>query len=160
MAVDIFLKLNGIDGESKDSKHPKEIELLSWSWGVSQTGSVDFGSGAGSGKASFQDLQVSHPMDAASPNLALFCASGEHIKSAVLTQRKAGKDQQDFLIFKMSDVLITHVASSASDGSGQPHEQVGLTYAKIEMEYKPQKEDGSLAAGIKWGWDRKLNKKV
>jgi type VI secretion system secreted protein Hcp len=97
-------------------------------------------------------------MDAASPNLALFCASGEHIKSGTLVNRKAGKDQQEYIVIKMSDILITNVSDSG--GGDVPHESVSLTYAKFEMEYKPQKADGSLDAGIKWGWNVKENKKV
>ncbi len=158
MAVDMFLKLDGIKGESADSKHKGEIDILSWQWGVSQSGTMAHGGGGGAGKAAFSDLTITHTMDAASPNLALYCASGDHIKSGVLVNRKAGKDQQEYLIFKLSDILITNVSDSA--GGDVPHESVSLTYSKIEMEYKPQKADGSLDAGIKWGWDIKQNKKV
>ena len=160
MAVDIFLKIDGIPGESKDSKHKDSLEVLSWSWGVSQPGSMSTGGGGGTGKASFSDLTIMHTMDKASPNLALYCASGKHIPAVTLTQRKAGEDQQDFLIFKMTDVIITSVQDSGSDGGGLPTESVSLQYAKIEGEYKPQNEKGTLEAGIKWGWNLKETKKV
>lgn len=160
MAVDIFLKIDGIKGESKDAKHKDSIEVLSWSWGVSQPGSMSTGGGGGTGKASFSDLTVMHTMDAASPNLALFSAGGKHIPTVTLTQRKAGEDQQDFLIIKMSDVIISSVQDSGSDGGGLPTESFSLNYAKIEGEYKPQNEKGGLEAGIKWGWDLKKNVKV
>jgi type VI secretion system secreted protein Hcp len=160
MAVDIFLKIDGIKGESKDDKHKESIEVLSWSWSVSQTGSMATGGGGGTGKASFGDLHITHTIDAASPVLALHCANGKHIPSATLTQRKAGEAQQDFLIWKMTDVIITNVSDSGHDGGGLPQESVSLQYAKIEGEYKPQNEKGTLEAGIKWGWDLKKMVKV
>src|SRR5688572_31703919 len=95
MAVDVFLKLGDIKGESKDSKHPGEIDVLSWSWGVAQTGTMSVGGGGGAGKASFSDLSFMHGVDKASPVLMKACATGEHIKEATLTARKAGKGQQD-----------------------------------------------------------------
>src|SRR5688500_14773609 len=109
MATDTFAKIGDIKGESQDDKHKEEVEVLSWSWGVSQAGSTGSGSGAGSGKATFADLQFEHYIDKASPNLMKACATGEHIKEATLTQRKAGKGQQEFLIIKMNDVFITRV---------------------------------------------------
>ena len=161
MASDMFIKIGDIKGESQDDKHKGEIDLASWSWGVSQTGTMAAGGGGGAGKANFGDLHFVHNMDKASPVLALACASGEHIKSVTLTQRKAGKEQQEFLIIKMTDVLISSVQTSASDGSHAfPTESVSLNYAKIEFDYKPQKIDGTLDAAIKSGWDVKANKKV
>jgi len=160
MAVDIFLKIDGIKGESKDSKHKDSIEIVSWSWGVTQPATMSSGGGGGAGKASFGDLSLMHTIDAASPNLALHCANGKHIPSVTLTQRKAGEDQQDFLIFKMSDVIISSVQISGADGAGLPSESFSLNYAKVEMEYKPQNEKGTLEAGIKFGWDLKQTKKV
>ena len=97
MAVDTFLKLGDIKGESKDSKHGGEIDVLSWSWGVSQTGTMSYGGGGGAGKANFQDLNFMHNVDKASPILMLKCATGEHIKEATLVSRKAGKTQQEYL---------------------------------------------------------------
>lgn len=158
MAVDMFLKLDGIKGESLDSKHKGEIDVVSWQWGVSQTGTMATGGGGGAGKAAFSDLTITHHVDSASPILALYCAGGDHIKTGTLVNRKAGKDQQEYLVIKLSDIMITHVSDSA--GGDVPHESVSLNYSKIEVEYKPQKADGSLDAGIKWGWDQKLNKKV
>lgn len=161
MAItDIFLKLDGIPGESADSKHKGELDILSWSFGISQPGSMATGGGGGLGKASFQDLSCMHAIDKASPNLALHCASGKHIPSATLTQRKAGEDQQEYLIIKLSDVIVSSVQLSGADGGGLPSESFSLNYAKIEMDYKPQKADGTLDAGIKFGWNLKETKKV
>ena len=110
MAVDTFLKLGDIKGESKDSKHAGEIDVLSWSFGVSQTGTMGVGGGGGAGKANFSDLNIMHAVDKASPVLMTKCATGEHIKEATLISRKAGKGQQEYLIVKMNDILVNDVA--------------------------------------------------
>ena len=156
MAVDVFLKLGDIKGESTDSKHPGEIDVLSWSWGVSQTGTMAHGGGGGIGKASFNDLNIMHALDKASPVLMKACATGEHIKEGTLIARKAGKGQQEYLIIKMNDILITSVAPSGS--SEEPTESVSLQCAKVDLEYKPQKPDGSLEAGVHFKYDIKGNK--
>jgi type VI secretion system secreted protein Hcp len=156
MAVDVFLKLGDIKGESKDSKHAGEIDVLSWSWGVSQTGSMGHGGGGGAGKANFTDLNIMHAVDKASPVLMSKCATGEHIKEATLVSRKAGKGQQEYLIIKMNDILITSVQPSGS--SEHPMESVSMQFAKVDLEYKPQKEDGSLDAGLHFKYDIKANK--
>jgi len=157
MASDIFAKIGDIKGESADSKHKDEVEVLSWSWGVVQTGTMDRGGGGGSGKASFQDFNFTHYIDKASPVLMKACATGEHLKEATITSRKAGKGQQEFLIIKMNDILITHVAPAGS-GDSAVHESVTLQCAKIDLEYKPQKPDGSLDAGVHFKYDIKGNK--
>ena len=156
MAVDVFLKLGDIKGESKDAAHKGEIDVLSWSWGVSQTGTMGVGGGGGAGKANFNDLSIMHAVDKASPVLMAKCASGEHIKEAVLVSRKAGKGQQEYLIIKMNDILVTSVQPSGS--SEHPMESVSLNFAKIDLEYKPQKDDGSLDAGVHFVYDIKANK--
>jgi type VI secretion system secreted protein Hcp len=156
MAVDVFLKLGDIKGESKDAAHKGEIDVLSWSWGVSQTGTMGVGGGGGAGKANFNDLSIMHSVDKASPVLMAKCATGEHIKEATLVSRKAGKGQQEYLIIKMSDILVTSVQPSGS--SEHPMESVSLNFAKIDFEYKPQKEDGTLDAGVHFKYDIKANK--
>ena len=156
MAVDVFLKLGDIKGESKDSKHAGEIDVLSWSWGISQTGSMAHGGGGGAGKANFSDVSIMHALDKASPVLMKACATGEHIKEATLTARKAGKGQQEYLIVKMNDILITSVQPSGS--SEDPMESFSLQASKVDLEYKPQKEDGSLDAGLHFKYDIKANK--
>ena len=153
MAVDTFLKLGDIKGESKDSKHGGEIEVLSWSWGLSQTGSMSYGGGGGAGKANFSDLNFMHNIDKASPVLMLKCATGEHIKEATLVSRKAGKTQQEYLIIKLNDILITSVQTSGS--SEIPTESVSMNFSKIQLDYKPQKEDGSLDGAVPFVYDLK-----
>ena len=156
MAPDIFAKIGDIKGESVDSKHKDEIELLSWSWGVSRSASGS-GSGAGTGKAHFNDLSFTHKIDKASPLLLKACATGQHLKEATITRRKAGKGQQEFLVIKMNDVLVTSVADSDDSGGGLM-ESVTLAFAKVDLEYRPQKPDGSLDAGLHFKYDLKTNK--
>ena len=158
MAANIFAKLGDIKGESLDSKHKDEVEVLSWSWGVSQTGSVAAGSGAGAGKANFNDFNFTHRIDKASPNLLKACATGEHIKEATITARKAGKGQQEFLIIKMNDVIVTSVAMGSAEDTAATSESIALRFAKVDFEYKPQKSDGSLDAGVRFKYDIKANK--
>jgi type VI secretion system secreted protein Hcp len=157
MATDIFAKIGDIKGESLDAKHKGEVEVLSWSWGISQPGIAGQGGGGASGKASFSDFHFTHHIDKASPLLMAACATGRHIKDATITNRKAGKGQQDFLIIKMNDILITSVLPSLSGGEGG-FESVTLKPAKVDLEYKPQKADGSLDAGVHFKYDIKMNK--
>jgi type VI secretion system secreted protein Hcp len=157
MASGIFAKIGNIKGESLDAKHKGEVEVLSWSWGVAQSGTMAHGGGGGQGKATFQDFNFTHHIDKASPVLLQACATGEHIKEATITVRKAGKGQQEFLIIKMNDVIITGVNMSGADAPATS-EHIALQFAKVDLEYKPQKADGSLDAGIHFKYDIKGNK--
>jgi type VI secretion system secreted protein Hcp len=159
--VDYFLKIEGVEGESTDDKHKKEIDVESWSWGETQSGTHQGGGGGGAGKVSMQDFHFVQKLSKASPILMLRCATGTHIKEAVLTCRKAGGDQQEYMTIKMSDLLVSsYQTGGSSGGSVIPVDQVSLNFAKIEFDYKPQKADGTLDAPIKAGYDLKLNKKV
>ena len=159
--VDYFLKLDGIEGESTDHKHKNEIELESWSWGATQAGTHAFGSGGGAGKVSMQDFHLTMKVNKASPKLMLSCATGTHIKKAILFARKAGGEQQEYLTVTMTDLLVSSYQTGGSaQGSSVPVDQISLNFAKIEFEYKPQDATGKLGAPIKTGWDLKTNKKV
>jgi type VI secretion system secreted protein Hcp len=158
MASGIFAKIGNIKGESLDSKHKGEVELLSWSWGVAQSGTMAHGGGGGAGKATFHDFNFTHHIDKASPVLLKACATGEHIKEATITVRKAGKGQQEFLIIKMNDVIITSVDLSGTGEAPASAAHVALQFAKVDLEYKPQKADGSLDAGLHFKYDIKGNK--
>jgi len=161
MAVDYFLKLKGVEGESKANKHENEIDLLSWSWGASQTGTHGTGGGGGAGKVSMQDFHFVMKVNKATPKLILACASGEHIPDATLTCQKAGKEQQAYLVYKFYDLLVSSYQTGGSThGDEIPSEQVSLNYTKMEVEYKEQKPDGSLSGPVKAGWDLKKNVKV
>jgi type VI secretion system secreted protein Hcp len=159
--VDYFIKIDGIEGESQDAKHKGEIDLESWSWGESQSGTHSGQGGGGAGKVSMQDFHFVMKVNKSSPKVMLACASGQHIPKAVLTCRKAGTDQQEFLKITMSDLLVS---SYQTGGSGHsdivPTDQVSLNYSKIEFEYKEQKPDGTLGGSVKAGWNLKENKKV
>ena len=156
MASDIFAKLGDIKGESPDDKHKDEIEVLSFSWGVTSLNDP-VGPGSAAGKPAFQNLSITHSIDKASPLLLKACATGMHLKEATITHRKAGKGQQEYLIIKMNDVLITGVQHGGGGGEGSS-ETVNLTFAKVDLEYRPQKADGSLDAGLHFKYDLKTNK--
>jgi type VI secretion system secreted protein Hcp len=159
--VDYFLKIEGIEGESADAKHKGEIDVESWSWGETNSGTHAMGGGGGAGKVSFQDFHFVMKVNKASPKLNLACATGEHIKKATLTCRKAGGEQQEFLKYTFSDCLVSSFQQGgAATGSVIPLDQISLNYAKIEVEYKEQKADGTLAGAIKSGYDLKANKKI
>jgi type VI secretion system secreted protein Hcp len=156
MAVDYFLKIDGIPGESQDAKHKDEIQLLSFSWGETNAGTFGAGGGGGAGKVQMQDFHFVMNVNKASPKLFLSCANGAHIKQAILTARKAGKDQQDYLKVTFSDLLISSFQTSgAADSGSLPLDQISFNFAKVEMEYKEQKADGSLGGTIKAHYDLK-----
>jgi len=160
-AVDFFLKLKGVDGESQDAKHKGEIDIESWSWGETQGGAHSAGGGGGAGKVIMQDFHFVMKINKASPKLFLACASGEHIPDGLLTCRKAGKEQQEFLTIKFTDLLVSsYQTGGAGQSSVVPTDQISLNFTKIELEYKEQKADGSLGAAAKAGWDLKKNVKV
>lgn len=154
MAQDIFAKIGDIKGESQDSKHKDEIEVHSISWGV--TGTVGGSIGTQVGKASFKDIVFVHNVDKASPALMRACAVGMHIKDATIVERKAGKGQQEFLIVKLNDVIVTGVQTATDTQTGT--ETVNLAFSKVEVEYRAQKADGSLDVPVRFGYDVKGNK--
>ena len=158
MAIDVFAKIGDIKGESLDGTFKEQIEVFSWSWGVSQSGSMAHGTGAGQGKASFNDFSFLHNMDKATPNLMKACATGKHFPEATITARKAGEGQKEYMIFKFSEVFITGVAPGGSNGADAVQEMVTMQFAKVEFEYKPQKGDGSLDASVFFKYDLKANK--
>jgi type VI secretion system secreted protein Hcp len=160
MATDYFLKIDGIDGESEDAKHKGDIDLLSWSWGASQTGTMQTGGGGGAGKVSMQDFHFGMKVNKATPKLILHCANGKHIPKAVLVCRKAGEKQLEYLKYTFTDVLVSSYNTGGSSGDEIPHEQVSLNYAKMEIEYKEQQKDGTLSGAVKSGWNLKTNEAV
>jgi type VI secretion system secreted protein Hcp len=159
MAVDYFLKLTGIEGESTDSTHAKEIQLESWSWGESNSGSSSLGGGAGAGKVSMNDFNVAKRLDKASPLLLEQCANGKHIAEAKLTCRKQGEKPLEYLIVTMTDLIISSYQVGAG-GDDIPIDQVSFNFASIKFEYKEQDAKGVAKASTKGGWDVKQNKVV
>lgn len=159
MSIDYFLKIDGIAGESVDAKHKNEIQLEAFSWGETNQAPPAAGGGGGAGKVQIQDFSFTMRLNKASPKLMLACAKGQHLKLATFTARHASKAQQEFLVLKFTDVLVS---SYQTGGTVDviPMDQISLAFAKVEMEYRPQKPDGSLDAPVKAGWDLKQNKPV
>lgn len=162
MATDYFLKLEGIPGESLDEKHKGEIEIDSFNWGISNMGNAGRGGGAGTGNAEFSDINFNKQTDKSSPKLVKAASSGEHIKEAVLTCRKAGGKggQVEYLIITMNDVMVSSYQTNApgAGGSSIPNDSFSFNWTKIKYEYKPQKADGSLEGAVLAGFDRSGNK--
>ena len=158
-AVEYFLKIDGVDGESTDDKHAGEIEVLSWSWSEANPSPGAGGGGGGAGKVQMQDFHFTARVSKASPKLLVACASGQHVPKARLTCRTGGKAQQEFLKITFSDVLVSSFQTGGSSDV-VPLDQVSLAYAKIEIEYREQKANGTLGAAVKAGWDVKSNKKL
>jgi len=160
--VDYFLKLAGIDGESADADHKKEIDVESWSWGGTQSGSFGHGSGGGAGKVSMQDLHFVARMSVASPKLLEYMATGKHIATAVVTCRKAGETPQVFLKLSFDDLLVSSYQTGGSaHGDIVPMDQFSLNYAKLKIEYGAQDAKGKVASlDQKFAYDLQKNVKV
>jgi len=156
--VDFFLKINGIPGESEKDGHADEIEIQSWGWGETNSGSHSVGGGGGAGKVALQDFSFSMPVNKATPELFLACATGKHIPDALLTCRKSGGKQQEYLKIKFTDLLISSYQTGGDPGSVNSQDRISFNFAKIELSYAPQKKDGSLAAYATHWYDVKSEK--
>ena len=155
----MFLKLDGIKGESADHKHGGEIHIESFSWGVSQTGTHGTAGGGGAGKVSVHDISCTKVVDKSSPALLLHCCNGKHIPNGLITVRKAGEKPVEYLKIKLSDILISGL-QLAGHGAVTLTENVTLNFAKFHVEYTEQKADGTGAPGGEMGWDVKKNEKI
>jgi type VI secretion system secreted protein Hcp len=156
-AIDYFLKIDGIPGESTDAKHKGEVDVIAWSWG--ETAALPGGPGGGAGKVTVQDFHFTARMSKASPLLMAACASGKHIKNAVITARRAGKSQAEFLKITLEEVLVSSYQTAAAemDESG-PVDSISLNFSRIRVEYRETKPDGTLGAADKFEWDVKKNR--
>jgi type VI secretion system secreted protein Hcp len=161
MAYDAFLKIDGIPGESQDYKWRDAIDILSFSFGASQAGTMAFGGGGGAGKVQMQDFHFTMNVNKASPKLFLACATGEHIKQAVLTCRKAGKEQQEYLKVTFQDLLVSsYQFNGDANANHLPTDAISLNFARISWDYKVQNEKGQLVPGAVAGYDVKAMKVV
>jgi type VI secretion system secreted protein Hcp len=160
MAVDMFLKVEGADGESQDDAHAGEIDLLSCSFGATNSGTAHIGGGAGAGKVSVQDLQVNKYICKASPTLMLFCANGKHIPECVLVVRKSGETALEYMKLTMKDCLITSISLGGSGSQDRLTESISINFAEFSYEYTPQKADGSGDAPVTIGWSIAKNIKI
>jgi type VI secretion system secreted protein Hcp len=155
--VDYFLKIDGIEGEAQDSKHGKEIDIMSFSWGMAQMGTSATGGGGGAGKVKFHDFKIHKSIDAATPKLMDGCAIGKHYASALFTARKAGGTQIEFYTIKFTDILIssvthqppsTDIENSTTPANLVPEELVTINFAQYEVSYKTQQKDGTAGGAI------------
>jgi type VI secretion system secreted protein Hcp len=160
MAVDMFLKLADLKGESRDKDHKDETEVLAWSWGMSQSGTTHSGSGGGAGKVSVQDLSITKYVDKASPMLQLACCNGQHFGEGLLTVRKAGEKPLEYLKITMKEIIVTSISIGGSGGEDRLTENVTLNFAEYKTEYAPQKPDGSGDAAVEAAFNIAENAKV
>ena len=150
-----FLKIEGIRGESQDRQHKEEIELQSFAWGNSIAYPQGDASETASGKVTFQNFQFAAPASKAGPQLMLHCATGQPIKSAVMTGRKeSGRAPLEYLKITLEDVLVASYFSSGSSGDGgAPMDTISLKFGKIEVEHREFKADGSIGNTVKVSFD-------
>jgi type VI secretion system secreted protein Hcp len=162
MAVDMFLKIDGIPGESTDASHRDEIDLLSYTWGESQPPTAGGAGGGGAGgRVAMQDFHFVMRANKASPKLFLACAAGAHIRNAILTVRRPGENPVEFIKWTFTDITVASYQTASNVPTGEPPtDQVSLRFAKIEVEYRAMRPDGSLDAPIKAGWDVQTNRPV
>ncbi len=153
MAVDMFIKLEGITGEARDSVHKGEVDILAWSWGMSNSGSAHVGGGAGAGKVNVQDLSFTKYVDLASTPLMLAVANGKHIKSATLVVRKAGENPLEYITIVMTECLVTSISTGGSGGEDRLTENVSLNFAKVEVTYKEQAATGKAGGKGEFKWN-------
>jgi type VI secretion system secreted protein Hcp len=162
--MDMFLKLDGIKGESLDGgkpSHKGDIDVLAWSWGLSNSGTAQVGGGAGGGRVSVQDLSLTKYVDVASPFLTLAVCDGHHISSAVLTVRKfSGKLPVDYVAYKLEEVLVTSLSTGGSGGEDRLTENISLNFAKVTWSYVPVDQNGIPQTAITRGWDVAQNQKA
>jgi type VI secretion system secreted protein Hcp len=156
----MFIKIDDVKGEAQDDKHKDEIDVLAWSWGMSQSGTTHMGAGGGAGKVNVQDLSFTKYVDKSSPNLIMACCNGKHFKEAKLTVRKAGEKPLEYIKLTMKDVIISSLSTGGSGGEDRLTENVTLNFGAFKMEYTPQKPDGSGDAAVEAGWDIAKNVKA
>jgi type VI secretion system secreted protein Hcp len=159
MAVDMFMELGDIKGESRDKTHKEKIDVLAWSWGMSNSGSAHTGGGAGSGKVNVQDLSFTKYIDKGSPTIQLSCCNGKHYDKAQLIVRKAGETPVEYLKITMNEVLITSVSTGGSGGEDRLTENVTLNFAKVKVEYTEQTPTGGKGATPEYTWNIAENTK-
>ena len=160
MAMDMFIKIGDLKGESKDNTHAGEIDILAWSWGMSNSGSAQVGGGAGAGKVNVQDLSFTKYIDKSSPDLMLACCNGKHFPEALLTVRKAGETPLEYVKIKLTDLIVTSLSTGGSGGEDRLTENVTLNFAKVNVDYIEQTTTGGEGAKPKMGWDIAKNVKL
>jgi type VI secretion system secreted protein Hcp len=158
--TDYFLLIDGIKGESADGKHKEEIDLESWSFGMTNSGGFSYGGGGGAGKVSMQDFHFTMKVNKSTPFLQQACCSGQHIPKAVLTVRKAGGKQEEYLKYTFNDLLISSYQTGGSGGDIVPTESISFNFTKYTVFYAVQDGKGGVKDPVTKGWDLKKNEKV
>ena len=157
---DFYIKLEGIDGESKDSKHTNWIDVLSFEYAVTQSSSMATGGGGGVGRANFDALSFVHYVDRATPALLKYCAKGKHIPEVTISACKAGDGSQEYMSVRLFQVLVTHAGPVGTTEDARVKEKVDLSYSEIRVEVKEQNADGTMGATVTGGWKVKENIEV
>lgn len=157
MAVDMFITIGDIKGESIDDKHKDQIEVLSWNWGMSQSGTSHSGAGGGTGKVDVQNLVFNKFVDKSSPALIKSCCKGTHFDKAVLTVRKAGGDALEYLKIELFNGIIAQVSVGGSGGPERLTETIGLNFAAFKYSYVPQTAKGAGGAAVPASWNIATN---
>jgi type VI secretion system secreted protein Hcp len=159
MAVDMFIDIDKIPGESKDADaaFKGKIDVLAWSWGLSQSGSFQMGGGGGSGKVNVSDISFSKWVDISTPVLMLACANGDHIPKAVLTVRKAGKKPLNYIQITMEKIIVSSISTGGSGGEDRLTESVSLNFAKASFKYIQQSDTGGEDTKKEFKWDIEAN---
>lgn len=158
MAGNMFLKLDGVEGESQVEGHIDEIDVLSWSWGLSQSGTTHLGSGGGSGKVNVQDVSFTKMVDKASPTLVKFCANGKHIAKGKLSVNKMGETPLEYLVVELEEIIVSSVSTGGAQGEDRISENVTLNFAKFKEIYTLQEGTGGSGKKVYGGWDIAGNK--
>ena len=160
MAMDMFIKIGALKGESKDSVHKDEIDVLAWSWGMSNSGNTHIGGGSGAGKVNVQDISFTKWIDLTTGPLMQACAQGTHFDKATLTIRKAGDKPLEYVIIEVEDLIITSISTGGSGGEDRLTENVTLNFAKATLKYTEQLETGDAGGNSGFGYNMKKNEPV
>lgn len=153
MSVDMFMEIDGIKGESRDKGHKEAIDVLSWSWGLSNSGTFHTGGGGGSGKVDVENLSFTKYVDKASADLQLVCCNGKHLKGAKLFVRKAGENPLEYITIELTDCLVTQVSTGSTGSEDRLTEEIRLNFGKVHFAYKLQDEKGAGKDGGQYTWD-------
>jgi type VI secretion system secreted protein Hcp len=153
MPVDMFLRLDELEGEAQDADHKGWVDVLAWSWGLSQSGTTHLGGGGGAGKVAVQDISFTKYVDSSSSDLILRCSDGRLIPTCDLEVRRAGSVPLVTIKMRLEVVLVTSVSTGGSGGEDRLTENVSLNFARYTFVYTPQNPDGTGGKERRVGWD-------
>jgi type VI secretion system secreted protein Hcp len=160
MAVDMFIKIKDVNGEAQDDKHKDEIDVLAWSWGMSQSGTMHMGAGGGAGKVNVQDLSITKWVDKSTPTLMKLCCKGQHVGECVLVVRKAGGTAVEYIKITLKEALVASISTGGSGGEERLTENITLNFSEFKYEYTTQGQDGGAGATVPVAWDIAANKEA